>query len=227
MGASLSEAASPLLRIGAFPHTTTTVLPQIVQALVSGPTSWRLQILSNSAERLLQQLIAGDIDLLLGQLTRQAASTPAINGLAQRVLYQGKLSVVTRRDHPLSGRRQLPMSDLLAWPWVLPDMQSTTRVALVDAFLRQGLAPPMPVVESPSFFFSLPLVASTDLLTCCAHSAALVSHHQTSILPVAIGLDPTPVALVWRKNSAEALRAVAQLKGLRIAMPGTSTPIEF
>lgn len=227
MGATLTGAASPLLRIGAFPHTTTTVLPQIVQALLAGPIIWRLQILSSSAEHLLQQLIAGEIDLLLGQLPRHAASTPSINGLAQRVLYRGRLAVVAGRTHPLSRRRQLALSDLLAWPWVLPGVQSTTRVALVDAFLRQGLAPPLPVVESPSFFYSLSLLANTDLLTCCAQSAALMSSHETSILPVDIGLDPSPVALVWRKNSAEALRAVDCLKGLHIAMPGSGGSIEI
>jgi DNA-binding transcriptional LysR family regulator len=227
MGASLSGAVAPLLRIGAFPHTTTTVLPQIAQALVQGPGAWRLQILSDSAERLLQQLIAGEIDLLLGQLPRQAASTPSVDGLAQRVLYQGRLSVVASQNHPLADRRQLPMKDLLAWPWVLPGMQSTTRVALSDAFFRLGLPPPVPVVESPSFFYSLSLVENTDLLTCCAHSAALASSHKTSILPVDIGLDPTPVALVWRKSSVAALRAVDRLKGLSISMPGSGARIEL
>jgi DNA-binding transcriptional LysR family regulator len=227
MGASLSEVAAPLLRIGAFPHTTTTVLPQIVQRLVSGPAAWRLQIRSDSADQLLQKLGTGEIDLLLGQLPRLAASTQLTDGLAQRVLYQGQLSVVSGRKHPLAGRRQLALADLLAWPWVLPSMQSTTRVALVDAFFRLGIAPPVPMVESPSFFYSLSLVASADLLTCCAHSAAVTSSHPITILPVDIGLDPTPVALIWRRNSAEALRAVDRLKGLRISMPAPAASIEF
>jgi DNA-binding transcriptional LysR family regulator len=69
----------------------------------------------------------------------------------------------------------------------------------------------VPVVESPSFFYSLSVVAQTDLLTCCAHTAALQGGHATSILPVTVGPEPTPVALVWRENSAEAQRAVRQL----------------
>lgn len=227
MAVSLSGATSPLLRIGAFPHTTTTVLPQIVQALVSGPAAWRLQIFSDSADSQLQKLMAGEIDLLLGQLPRRTVSEQSIDGLAQRVLYQGQLAVVAGRKHPLFGRRELSLQDLLEWPWVLPGMQSTTRVALVDAFLRRGLAPPVPRVESPSFFYSLSLVADTNLLTCCARSAAIMSSHPTSILPVNIGLDPTPVALVWRKNSAEALRAVDRLKGLRISVPESGLSLTF
>ena len=211
MGSTLQGAGSPLLRVGAFPHTTTTVLPGLVKKLVTGPPAWRVQIVDGSADHLLQLLLRGEIDLLLGRLPRQAAGTPAIDSLAQRVLYEGSLSVVAARTHPLAGRRSVALADLLQWPWILPGTQSTTRVALVDAFLRRGLAPPVPVVESPSFFYSLSVVAQTDLLTCCADSAALQSGHATAILPVTVGIDPTPVAMVWRKNSAEAQRAVAQL----------------
>jgi DNA-binding transcriptional LysR family regulator len=211
MGASVQGAGSPLLRIGAFPHTTTTVLPGIVKKLVSGPPAWRLQIVEGSADHLLQRLLRSEIDLLLGRLPRQAASTLATAGVAQRVLYEGSLSVVAARNHPLAGQRSVPLRELLQWPWILPGTESTTRVTLVDAFLRHGLAPPVPTVESPSFFYSLSVVAQTELLTCCAQSAALQSSHATSILPVTVGLDPTPVAMVWRENSAEAQRAVDQL----------------
>jgi DNA-binding transcriptional LysR family regulator len=211
MGSTLQGSGSPVLRIGAFPHTTTTVLPGIVKQLIAGPLGWRLQIVDGSADHLLRLLLSGEIDVLLGRLPSQAADTPAIEGLAQRVLYEGRLSVVAARSHPLTGRRSVSLDELLKWPWILPGTQSTTRVALADAFLRRGLPPPAPVVESPSFFYSLSVVAQTELLTCCAHSAALHSGHATSILPVTIGPEPTPVAMVWRKNSAEAQRAVDQL----------------
>ncbi len=211
MGSTLQGAGLPLLRIGAFPHTTTTVLPGIVQQLVAGVPAWRLQIVEGSAEQLMEQLLSSQIDLLLGRLPRQGASESAINSLAQRVLYESGLSVVAARNHPLAGRRSVAAESLLQWPWILPGMQSTTRVALLDAFLKRGLAPPLPQVESPSFFYSLSVVAKTQMLTCCAHSAALHSGHDTAILPVALGLDPSPVALIWRKNSEQAQRAVDQL----------------
>ena len=211
MGSTLKGVGSPLLRLGAFPHTTTTVLPAIVKQLVTGTPGWRLQIVEGSADQLLQRLLNGEIDLLLGRLPRRAAGTPAADGLVQRLLYESTLSVVAARNHPLAGRRSVPLTELLKWPWILPGTQSTTRVALVDLFMRRGLALPEPVVESPSFFYSLSVVAQTELLTCCAHSAALQSSHATSILPVNVGLDPSPVAMVWRSNSAAAQRAVDQL----------------
>lgn len=211
MGSTLQAVGRPLLRLGAFPHTATTVLPDIVKQLVFGPAPWRLQVVDGSAEHLLHQLLGGDIDLLLGRLPAQLAGTSAISGLAQRVLYEGSLSVVAARSHPLAGRRSLPLQELLKWPWILPGMKSTTRVALVDAFLRRGLEPPTPLVEAPSFFYSLAVVAHSDMLTCCAQAAAVQSAHLTSILPVTVGLDPTPVSLIWRKASTEAQRAADRL----------------
>lgn len=211
MGDSLHHGGNPLLRIGAFPHTTTTVLPSIVKRLVSGQPAWRLQIVDGSADLLLQRLLAGEIDVLLGRLPRQTADWPSTVELKQRVLYEGHLSVVASRHHPLAGARQLTMGDLLPWPWILPGLHSTTRVALIDAFHRHGESPPEPCVESPSFFYSLSVVAQSDMLTCCAHSAALQSSHATTILPVTIDMDPAPVAMVWRKDSATAQRVVDQL----------------
>lgn len=211
MGTSLADASHPLLRIGAFPHTATTVLPTIVKGLTTGAPGWRIQILDGSAERLLELLLAGEIDLMLGRLPNNAVNGQGITGLAQRVLYQSTLAIVASKSHPLTGRPELSMNDLLEWPWVLPSMQSTTRVAIVDAFLRRGLMPPVPMVESPSFIYSLSMVAQTDFLTCCARSAALLNSHQTAVLPVTAGFESTPMALVWRQNSVEAQRAVDQL----------------
>jgi DNA-binding transcriptional LysR family regulator len=211
MGSTLRGAGPALLRLGAFPHTTTTVLPGIVSTLVSGQPAWRVHLVDGSAQQLLQALLGGEIDLLLGRLPRQSAQTPATDGLVQRVLYESRLAVVAARNHPLAGRRQVALADLLNWPWILPGLESTTRVALVDEFRSHGLEPPVPVAESPSFFYSLSVVAQTEMLTCCVHSAALQSNRATSILPVMVGSGAAPVALVWRRNSAAAQRAVDQL----------------
>ena len=218
MRASIQGTEVPLLRIGAFPHTTTTVLPKIVRDLISGTPAWRIQLFEQSAEDLLERLLAGEIDLMLGRLPRKASNNALVAGLAQRVLYEGSLSVVCRRKHPLADQRPLPLEALLEWPWVLPNEQSTTRVAVMDAFLRRGLTPPVPVVEAPSYFYGLSLLAETDLLTCCASSPGLSNDKRFSILPVEVSLNATPVALIWRKSSAEAQRAVDQLDRVAAAV---------
>lgn len=211
MGSSMRGSSSPLLRIGAFPHTTTTVLPEIVKTLTTGPSAWRVQIIDLSAEQLLERLLRSEIDLFLGRLPSKGLDARWIDDLSQRVLYPSDLSVVVRANHPLATRKRLGLQELLAYRWVLPSTESTTRLAIVDAFLKQGLSPPEPVVESPSFHYSLSLVANTDFLTCCAKSAADADRLRTAVLPIQINSDSSPVSLVWRKASQEAIRAVASL----------------
>jgi len=212
MRTSLQETAPPLLRIGAFPHTTKTVLPRIVSDLISSSPAWRVQIYEESADRLIELLLAGEIDLMLGRLPRSVAKSSFLASLDQRVLYQGSLAVVARREHPLCGQHPLSLESLLRWPWVLPNTQSTTRVAVMDAFLRHGLTPPVPAVEAPSYLYGLSLLEHTDLLTCCANYSGLEDDQRYSILPVNISLDATPVALIWRKNSSEAQLAVKKVR---------------
>ncbi len=211
MSFALHGSLTPLLRIGAFPHTTTTVLPGIVRKLLACSPAWRLQIVDGSAEQLMHMLLHGEIDLLLGRVPASVANQGGFEGLAQRVLYESRLSIVASKHHPLADKRSVSWADLCHWPWILPGMQSTTRTAVIDEFLNHGLTPPAPVVESPSYFYSLSVVAHTELLTCCAHSAALHSGHATAILPVGLWSHATQVALVWRKNSAQAQRAADQL----------------
>lgn len=212
MGSSLHDTTRPLLRIGAFPHTATTVLPSLVGRLLKASPPWRLQLVDGNADHLLDLLMRGEIDLMVGRVPRMAVGMPALEGLEQQVLYEGGLAVVASRRHPLARRRTLALGDLLAWPWILPGPQSTTRVAVVDAYLRRGLVPPLPVVESPSFHYSLSVVAQTELLSCCAHSAAVGQPDNIALLPVDLGVAPAPVALIWRRHASQATQAVAALQ---------------
>ena len=206
MGSTLQGTQQPIVRIGAFPHTAVTVLPDIIKKLINGPIGWRPLIIDGRADQLLQMLLQGEIDILLGRMPSHVADAPYFDELSQRVLYEAPLSVVSSIKHPLARQKKLDFSDLADCKWILPNMQSTTRVSLMEAFLRRGLAPPTPAVESPSFFYSLAVVAQTDLLTCCAQSAALHSSHATSILPLIVSQEPMPVSLVWRKSSVQAQR---------------------
>jgi DNA-binding transcriptional LysR family regulator len=212
MGSTLTEVGAPLLRLGAFPHTTTTLLPKIINSLITATPGWRVQLVDDRAESLSERLLSGEIDLLLGRLPSGFANRPVIAEIEQRVLYMSGLAVVARRGHALARHRNVPLSELLQWPWVLPAMTSTTRMALIDAFLQEGLPPPIPRVESPSYFYSLSLVGQSDLLTYCAHTAILEKSDETVILPVKIGAGAMPVSLLWRRSSIEADRAVRHLE---------------
>lgn len=223
LGSALERPSAPYLRIGAFPHTTMTVLPPIVSALTTQRPSWRLHLRDESAEVLLQRLIAAEIDLVVGRMPRSMERAEEVIDLAQRPLYQGSLSIVCRSQHPLARKRKLGLSDLIEWPWVLPGVESTTRIALIETFMREGISPPIPTIESPSFFYSLSLVVQGDFLSCCANAAALKSAYRLTVLPVAVEGAHAPVSLIWRRTSAVAERAIALLARVNLAAFGPQT----
>ncbi len=212
MGATLKEEGRSLLRVGAFPHTTTTLLPKIINSLITSTPGWRVQLIDDPAERLVEHLLSGEIDLLLGRLPSSFTNRSAIALIAQRVLYKSRLAVVSRRLHPLARHASVSLEESLKWPWILPGTASTTRTALAEAFLQAGLPAPAPRVESPSYFYSLSLVAQSDLLTCCAYTATLENSDDLTVLPVKIGISEMPVSLFWRKGSEEAELAIRRLE---------------
>ncbi|MEY3139495.1 MAG: HTH-type transcriptional regulator GbpR [Pseudomonadota bacterium] len=142
MGSTLQDSVQPTVRIGAFPHTAATVLPEIIKKLISSKTVWRPRIIDGRADYLLQMLLQGEIDILLGRLPSHVVDAPYFEDLSQRLLYEAPLSVVCSSKHPLASKKKLDFAELAKWQWILPDIHSTTRVGLMEAFLRRGITPP-------------------------------------------------------------------------------------
>lgn len=192
----------PSLRIGIVPHVSATVLPQVVAALVNGMPPRRLQLQEGRANALAELLHDAQLDLLIGKMP---ADFPAakLARLEYRLLYRDGIAVVVSKGHALARRRRaIGLAELHASRWVLPPAGSTTRTAFVNAWLDAGFAPPVPTVESPSYFYGLGLVEGSDMLTCCAASAAQKSKQAITILDTPLRLPPIPVGAFWRKGSA-------------------------
>jgi DNA-binding transcriptional LysR family regulator len=67
-------------------------------------------------------------------------------------------------------------------------------------------------VESPSYFYSLSLIAQSDFLTCCARTEMLEKGEEITILPVKISDSEMPVSLLWRRSSIDATRAMRRIE---------------
>jgi DNA-binding transcriptional LysR family regulator len=220
MGTMLRGPRMPLLRVGAFPHTTTTVLPAHGGCPGRRPPAWRLQIVDASADAAVAACCcAVRSTCCWADCQRRPLVRPPSRAWRSARCTTAGCRWWRHASTRWSGRRSVALAELLQWPWILPGLESTTRVALVEAFMGQGLEPPVPVAESPSFFYSLSVVAQTDLLTCLRHSAALQNSHSTAILPAPLVTGTTPVSMVWRKTSGAAQRAVDQLAAAGVVPP--------
>ncbi|SLN36621.1 HTH-type transcriptional regulator GbpR [Pseudoruegeria aquimaris] len=82
------------------------------------------------------------------------------------------VSLLVRPEHPLAGRRGLPLQALLRHEWVMQDMGSPIRLAVENAFHAQGLAAPRRVTNSSSLLIALAFLQGTDTIAPLTHEVA-------------------------------------------------------
>jgi DNA-binding transcriptional LysR family regulator len=68
-------------------------------------------------------------------------AVPAELGADHVRLAPNRIVLVAAPDHPLVGRRAIPLKDLIGWPLIMREAGSGTRRAAEEAFERHGVAP--------------------------------------------------------------------------------------
>ncbi|MDN3237086.1 LysR family transcriptional regulator [Pseudomonas sp. WAC2] len=159
----------------------------------------KLRIMGDTSDQLIELLDQGTIDLAVA---RQ-------NAESDRSRYQFEplgnehLVVAVRADHPLAGRDQIDLSELVSqWPWILQPSSSPARMALERAFERLSLPSPRDVIECSSVFAMLQLVQMTEAILVL--SETVVSDYlRTGLvvpLPLEIEEEMAPYGVLLRKN---------------------------
>ncbi|WP_353476620.1 LysR substrate-binding domain-containing protein (plasmid) [Salipiger sp. H15] len=165
----IDEAAGHMrgrLAVGALPLARTYVVPRALITLGQRHASARMQLVEGSYETLLAALRDGDIDILVGTL-RQPAPTPDVTEVP---LFQDRLCVVGRAGHPLAGKKDLKLLDLLRFPWIAPRMGSPARREFDQIFSEPGHQPPQ-LFEVASHIAVRAILRESDTL-------ALISRRQ-------------------------------------------------
>lgn len=75
-------------------------------------------------------------------------------------------------DNPLHRRLALSFEELANQGWVLQRRDSSVRRAKTEAFLRRGILPAAPVVETATYIQNLAIVSDIDLITVAPRMAA-------------------------------------------------------
>ncbi|EWM19334.1 transcriptional regulator, LysR family [Kutzneria sp. 744] len=129
-------------------------------------------------DRLTEDLLTGDIDLVVGRLTPQ--------GEDQRTtrirLYHEPIRLVVRAGHPATAIDQPQLADLIDYPWVLPVTQTALRTEVEQVFFRQGLGVPTNRVECTSLPTLRSLLIDADMIATLP--ALLARDDALAVLPI-------------------------------------------
>ena len=242
--AALQGGIQGLVTVGALPLGRTTVLPTAIARLISKYPSLQIRTVESPYESLVTELRNGELDFILGALRPLGDSTD----LACESLFTDVISVLVRRDHPLTRKHRLRVEDLLGAKWVLSRARSPTNDLIHSAFEALGHQAPTPVVETGDLAVLRGLLLESDVITAIsAHQlhyeiedgSLTVLDFQLSRTDRAIGItlragaqpSPAAAALIAEVRSvAQSIRWRAPIQYRQTeqsAAPLCSSPIEL
>ena len=142
--------AAAQLRIGAPPFIAMHVLPKVLRKLIMRDPPVLVKLREDRAPALLDAVIAGELDALVTVYAPEAASASAREALRYEKLADEEYVVIAPPQHALARLRRAAWSELAREAWVMTRSSSMTRVVLEQCFVRAGVMPPAPVIESDS-----------------------------------------------------------------------------
>jgi DNA-binding transcriptional LysR family regulator len=160
----------------------------------------RVQLLEERVPVLMQALQQGEVDALLSSYPMQMPQAGAVE-LRYEKLFEVEFSVIAPPGHPLARARQVSWERLAQEPWVMPAKTSMARRVIEESFMRAGVVPPLPVIESTSPVTNVQLVAAGIGLSVTPATTALRHAQNMSLVkPVRVSpaIPPGPVALIYR-----------------------------
>jgi DNA-binding transcriptional LysR family regulator len=197
------------------------LLPIAIARLKSEYPLLTVIVRENSPEALSAELEAGNIDLIVGRFT-----SPTTESELRIPLYDERIEIFTRAQHPLTQRCTINFADLGEYPWIIPGTESALRRDIDQLFARHAMPLPDNRIETPSWLVVRQLVLENDFV---AALSGLITLYEPGLraLPISFGpiersvgittaagqlLSPSANALIRRLQEAatERLRDESQ-----------------
>lgn len=183
--------------VGTMPLARSYILPSAINELTRLRPEVHINVVDGPYVDLLHGLRHGEIDVLIGALRLP----PPVEDIAQEALFDDPLVVVARADHPLSKRKNIPLSEIADYPWAVPRKGAPTRdyfeamLASIDAPLPTGL------VESSSLILIRGLLLESERLTLISeHQIRHEKHMGLAPLTIEMPAMKRPIGMTFRQN---------------------------
>jgi LysR family transcriptional regulator of gallate degradation len=146
--------------IGALSLPRAALIPRAIARFARMFPTGQVRVIDGPYAELLADLQAGDIDLIVG-----GERSPTPRDTVQEHLFDERLIVVGRREHPLAARAAPTIADLAAFPWVIARTNTPLRERWEAMFTEAGLAPPAARAECSSTMAIRGLLLEDDWLS--------------------------------------------------------------
>jgi len=146
--------------IGSVLTPATNILMQAIKLFKSRSSKASLVVDFSTSKSMVERLLDGQLDMVLGRIL-DSSTVPLLNfePITDEVHH-----LIVRASHPLVGRIDLRLAELVEQSWIVPPTGSILRDRLTALFLSEGLDPPMETVETLAVPLVVSLLTNTDMV---------------------------------------------------------------
>ena len=213
--AQLDIRDGPLIRLGALPTVSATIVPIATSNYLNSGMQNRLSVVTGENRFLLDQLRVGELDLVMGRMP----APENMQGLVFEPLFRDQVLFVVKSGHPLTREKQLPLTALQDYPVLVPTRQSIIRPSVDRLFIELGLSQPGLAVETMSDSFGRAFVTQHQAIWIISRGvvAPELSTNEFVALPIDTRSTLGAVGLITRAQVALGPAASAYADMLRSA----------
>ncbi len=199
--------------VGALPLGRTQVLPLAIAALLADHPGLHVSTVESPYDALAASLRSGDIDFILGALRVGALA----KDLEQEVLFEDRISVITRAGHPLTSCARIDFAALRQSTWVLSRPGSPSRELLEQFFSAARQTAPVPAVETGDLAVLRGLLLESDMVTAISAHQLRYEIRDGSLVVLDFPLEQTrrDIGLTQRKGCFQSPGAQALMQEIR------------
>ncbi|WP_370682607.1 LysR substrate-binding domain-containing protein [Comamonas sp. GB3 AK4-5] len=201
--AAVAQQRAAHLQVGVIPFLPGRMLAQAIDRTRLQGRRTTVTLHEATSDQLLARLRTHELDCVIGR----TSAILDMDGLRHTVLYaQTPQLVAHRRLAARLGRRPLAWAELAELDWVLGPRNTPMREQITDFFLRAGVEPPPPYVESLSAKVIGELVAANERAVSIVPAdiaQELVRIAGVAIVPHAFNWQLPPITLFQRKAGAQ------------------------
>lgn len=165
--ASLNGITCGHVTIGTLPYSRTVLTPRAINELLADQPQLDISTVEGPYNSLVAGLRNGEIDLIIGAIRLNEPSAH----LKTEALFDDKLAILARSDHPLTKAKKLDHRSLGALQCILPPKATPTRQVFDQFCTQHDLNIPPHSIETSSASLVRGLLLESDRV-------ALLSEHQ-------------------------------------------------
>ena len=141
------------VRLGINETVAREFLPAFLEAFRDDHPHIVLEFTVGSSEELADLLLRHEVDIIIGYAMRSAARLKHVASFPLRTC------ITVRTDHPLAGRADVAVADVVDWPQILPGSETSLRRMLDAVFAEIAISPRLTMISN-SFELTAALVTA-------------------------------------------------------------------